>query len=86
MRIDELHKFSDDTLNDVQTTLDDRLKGIRMKYLPQTLWRRSDKERAATIIQAIDKQLKTMRIMRSLEKFVGGRLYESDFRMLQRTV
>nr|GEV25249.1 hypothetical protein [Tanacetum cinerariifolium] len=34
MRIDELHKFSDDTLNDVRTALDDRLKGIRMKYLP----------------------------------------------------
>nr|GEW08751.1 hypothetical protein [Tanacetum cinerariifolium] len=34
MRIDELHKFSDGTLNDVQTTLDDRLKGIQMKYLP----------------------------------------------------
>ncbi|GKB09576.1 hypothetical protein Tco_0837888 [Tanacetum coccineum] len=28
MRIDELHKFSDGTLNDVQTTLDDHLKGI----------------------------------------------------------
>ncbi|GJU69162.1 hypothetical protein Tco_1255421 [Tanacetum coccineum] len=37
MRIDELHKFSDDTLNDVRTALDDRLKGIRMKYLPQTI-------------------------------------------------
>nr|GEU81162.1 uncharacterized mitochondrial protein AtMg00810-like [Tanacetum cinerariifolium] len=34
MRIDELHKFSDDTLNDVQTALDDHLNGIRMKYLP----------------------------------------------------
>nr|GEW92999.1 hypothetical protein [Tanacetum cinerariifolium] len=30
MRIDELHKFSDETLNDVRTALDDRLKGIRM--------------------------------------------------------
>ncbi|GJR29140.1 hypothetical protein Tco_1105372 [Tanacetum coccineum] len=37
MRIDELHKFSDGTLNDVRTALDDRLKGIRMKYLPQTI-------------------------------------------------
>ncbi|GJW03411.1 hypothetical protein Tco_1562267 [Tanacetum coccineum] len=34
IRIDELHKFSDGTLNDVQTALDDRLNGIRMKYLP----------------------------------------------------
>nr|GEZ37720.1 hypothetical protein [Tanacetum cinerariifolium] len=35
MRIDELQKFSDGTLTDVRTTLDDRLKGIQMKYLPQ---------------------------------------------------
>nr|GEW98713.1 hypothetical protein [Tanacetum cinerariifolium] len=70
MRIDELYKFSDGTLNDVRTALDDRLKGIQMQYLPQTIWRRSDKDRAATMIQAIDKQLKTRRIMRSLEKFI----------------
>nr|GEX23204.1 hypothetical protein [Tanacetum cinerariifolium] len=55
MRNDELHKFSDDTLNDVQTALDDRLKEIRMRYLPQTIWRRSDKKRATAMIQAIDK-------------------------------
>nr|GEY86843.1 hypothetical protein [Tanacetum cinerariifolium] len=30
MQIDELHKFSDGTLNDVRNALDDRLKGIRM--------------------------------------------------------
>nr|GEZ33156.1 hypothetical protein [Tanacetum cinerariifolium] len=34
MRIDELHKFSDGTLNDVRNALDDRLKGTRMQYLP----------------------------------------------------
>nr|GFA35250.1 hypothetical protein [Tanacetum cinerariifolium] len=34
MRINELYKFSDGTLTDVRTALDDRLKGIRMKYLP----------------------------------------------------
>nr|GEV28825.1 hypothetical protein [Tanacetum cinerariifolium] len=56
MRINKLHKFSDKTLTDVCT---DRLKGIRMQYLPQS---------------------------RSLERFVGGRLYEEDFRMLQRTI
>nr|GEY87485.1 hypothetical protein [Tanacetum cinerariifolium] len=86
MRIDELHKFSDGTLIDVRTALDDRLKGIRMKYLPQSIWRKSNKDRAAAMIQAIDKRLKTIRIMRSLERFVGGRLYEGDFRMLQRTI
>nr|GEW28355.1 hypothetical protein [Tanacetum cinerariifolium] len=34
MRIDKLHKFSDETLNDVCNALDDRLKGIKMQYLP----------------------------------------------------
>nr|GFB88230.1 hypothetical protein [Tanacetum cinerariifolium] len=76
----------DGTLNDVRNALDDRLKGIRIKYLPTTIWRRGDKDRAAAMIQAIEKMLKTRRIMRSLEKFVGGRLYERDFRMLQRTI
>nr|GEX54106.1 hypothetical protein [Tanacetum cinerariifolium] len=83
MRIDKLHKFSDGTLNDVCNALDERLKGIRMQYLPTTIWRKGDKDRAAAMIQAIDKMLKTRRIMRSLERFVGGRQYEGDFRMLQ---
>nr|GEW73725.1 hypothetical protein [Tanacetum cinerariifolium] len=86
MRIDELHKFSDGTLTDVRTALDNRLKGIQKKYLPQSIWRKSDKDRAAAMIQAIEKRLKTRRIMRSLERFVGGRLYEGDFNMLQRTI
>nr|GFA82908.1 hypothetical protein [Tanacetum cinerariifolium] len=86
MRIDKLHKFNDGTLNDVRNALDDHLKGIRMQYLPTIIWRRGDKDRAAKMIQAIEKMLKTMRILRSLKKFVGGRLYEGDFRMLQRTI
>nr|GFB87857.1 hypothetical protein [Tanacetum cinerariifolium] len=78
MRIDELYKFSDGTLNDVRNALDDRLKGIQMQYLPTTICRKEDKDRAAAMIQAIDKMLKTRRIMRSLERFVGGRQYEGD--------
>ncbi|GJZ13118.1 hypothetical protein Tco_0548348 [Tanacetum coccineum] len=45
MCIDELHKFSDDTLNDVRSALSDILKQIRMEYLPETVWRKVDKER-----------------------------------------
>nr|GFB30452.1 hypothetical protein [Tanacetum cinerariifolium] len=86
IRINELHKFSDGTLNDVRNALDDRLNGIRMQYLPTTIWRKGDKDRAAAMIQAINKMLKTRSIIRSLERFVGGRQYEGDFRMLQRTI
>nr|GEV82457.1 transposase, MuDR, MULE transposase domain protein [Tanacetum cinerariifolium] len=69
IQIDEFHKFSDGTLTDVRNALDDRLKRIRMKYLPQSIWRKSDKDRASAMIQAIDKRLKTRRIMRSLERY-----------------
>ncbi|GKE71238.1 hypothetical protein Tco_1529310 [Tanacetum coccineum] len=86
MRIDELHKFSDGTLDDVRTALNDRLKGIRMEYLPQTFWSQRDKVNARAMIQAIDKRLKTRRIFRSLERFVGGRPYGDDLRLLQRTI
>ncbi|GJZ29605.1 hypothetical protein Tco_0574252 [Tanacetum coccineum] len=86
MRIDELYKFSDGTLNDVRSALDDILKRIRMEYLPQTVWRNVDRERAGAMIQAIDRQLRNRRLMRSLEKFVGGRLYGGDLRLLERTI
>ncbi|GKA45476.1 hypothetical protein Tco_0738272 [Tanacetum coccineum] len=86
MCIDELYKLCDGTLNDVRIALNDCLKGIRMKYLPHTIWRQSDRDKAGAMIQEIDKQLKTRRIMRSLEKFVGGRPYEGDFRLLQKTI
>nr|GFA89641.1 hypothetical protein [Tanacetum cinerariifolium] len=76
----------DGTLNDVRNALDDRLKGIRMQYLPQTIWRKGDKDRAAAMIQAIDKMLKTRRIMRSLERFVGGRLRSDNENMLSLTI
>ncbi|GJY06008.1 hypothetical protein Tco_0371948 [Tanacetum coccineum] len=72
MRIDELHKFSDGTLNDVRTALDGLLKGIRMKYLPQAIWRQSDRDNARAMIQVIDKQLKTKRIIRSLKNLLVG--------------
>nr|GFA76895.1 hypothetical protein [Tanacetum cinerariifolium] len=67
MQIDELHKFRDGMLTDVHTALDDHLKWIWMQYLPQSIWRKRDKDRAAAMIHAIDKRLKTKRIMRSLE-------------------
>ncbi|GJS50189.1 hypothetical protein Tco_0600310 [Tanacetum coccineum] len=50
MRIDKLHKFSDGTLNDVRSALNDILKRIRMEYLPQTFWQNVDKERAGAMI------------------------------------
>ncbi|GJZ15216.1 retrovirus-related pol polyprotein from transposon TNT 1-94 [Tanacetum coccineum] len=66
MHIDELHKFSDGTLNDVRSALDDILKRIRMEYLPQTVWRNVDRERVGAMIQAIDRQLRNRRYSNSM--------------------
>ncbi|GJY68999.1 hypothetical protein Tco_0471981 [Tanacetum coccineum] len=85
MRTDELH-FSDGTLNHVRTSLNDIATGIQMEYLPKRKWSKQDKQRARVMIKAIDKKLKDRRLMRSLEKFVGGRPYRGDLRLLQRTI
>ncbi|GJS35980.1 hypothetical protein Tco_0534362 [Tanacetum coccineum] len=50
------------------------LKRVRER-MPETFWSQRDKANARAMIQAIDKKLKTRRIMRSLERFIGGRPY-----------
>ncbi|GKA32630.1 RNA-directed DNA polymerase, eukaryota, partial [Tanacetum coccineum] len=42
---------TDGTLNDVRDALNDHLKGIQIEYLPQTIWRQSDKDKAGAMIQ-----------------------------------
>ncbi|GJR73452.1 hypothetical protein Tco_0085817 [Tanacetum coccineum] len=63
MRTDELHKFSDGTLNDVRSALHDIVAGIRMEYLPMRKWSNLDKKRARVMVQDIDKQLYHRRLM-----------------------
>ncbi|GKA12188.1 hypothetical protein Tco_0691734 [Tanacetum coccineum] len=86
IRTDKLHKFNDGTLNHVRTALNDIATGIQMEYLPKRRWTNQDKRRARVMINAIDGKLRDRRLMRSLEKFVGGRPYEEDLRLLQRTI
>ncbi|GJU56401.1 hypothetical protein Tco_1230115 [Tanacetum coccineum] len=71
MRTDELHKFSDGTLNHVRTSLNNIATGIQMEYLSKRKWTKQDKQRSRVMIKAIDKKLKYKRLMRSQEKFVG---------------
>ncbi|GJY15620.1 hypothetical protein Tco_0386042 [Tanacetum coccineum] len=86
MRDDELHKFSDGTLNDVRTVLHDIASGIRMEYLPKRKRSGLDKQRARVMINDIIKQLFQRRIIQNLEKFIGGREYGNDLRLLERTI
>ncbi|GJV04024.1 hypothetical protein Tco_1337593 [Tanacetum coccineum] len=86
MRSDELYKFSDGTLTRLLSSLKDITKNIDMEYLPKRRWSTLEKKRAHFMIKDINKLLKERRRMRSLDKFVGGRLYGTDLRLLQRTI
>ncbi|GKF47682.1 hypothetical protein Tco_0137484, partial [Tanacetum coccineum] len=87
-RSDELYKFSDGTLTRLLSLLEDITKNIDMEYLPKIRrrWSTLEKKRAHFMIKDINKLLKERRMMRSLEKFTSGRFYETDLRLLQRTI
>ncbi|GJS29749.1 hypothetical protein Tco_0490369 [Tanacetum coccineum] len=86
MRSDELYKFSDGMLTRLLSSLEDITKNIDMEYFPKRRWSNLEKKRAYFMIKDINKLLKEIRMMRSLEKFVDGRLYGTDLRLLQRTI
>nr|GEY49906.1 putative ribonuclease H-like domain-containing protein [Tanacetum cinerariifolium] len=79
-------QFSDGTLNHVRTALNDIATGIGMDYLQNRKWSKQHKQRAHVMINVIDKKLRNIRLMRNLEKFVGGRPYGGDLRLLERTI
>nr|GEZ24572.1 hypothetical protein [Tanacetum cinerariifolium] len=86
MHTDELHKFNDGILNHVCTALNDIATGIEMDYLPKRRWSKQDKQRDHAMIIAFNKKLRDRRLMRNLEKFIGGRPYGGDLRLMERTI
>nr|GFD17558.1 hypothetical protein [Tanacetum cinerariifolium] len=87
MRFNETHKFSDGTLHQIDEALDYRVKEFAVNKMNSGLntrfWTRKDVDRSKEFMFAIQKWLKTMRIFRNLESFVGGRVREGDYRLLQ---
>ncbi|GJU52341.1 hypothetical protein Tco_1226055 [Tanacetum coccineum] len=86
MRSDELYKFCDGTLTSVRRVLHDIASSLEMDYLPKRRWSKLDRKRSRIMIKAIDQQLFERRFMRNLEKFVGGRDYGNDLRLLEREI
>ncbi|GKC88857.1 hypothetical protein Tco_1149506 [Tanacetum coccineum] len=89
IHFDELYKFNDGTLQSVQNTLHDMATNLSMgcnKVMPKRRWSYLDKTRSYIMVKEIDRQLRERRLMRSLEKFVGGRHYGEDLRLLQQTI
>nr|GEW90387.1 hypothetical protein [Tanacetum cinerariifolium] len=89
MRFNEIHKFSDGTLLQIVEALDYRVKDFRINRMNPGLntrfWTRKDVDRCNVFMFAIQRRLRTRRIFRNLESFVGGRVREGDYRLLKRT-
>ncbi|GKC21866.1 hypothetical protein Tco_1024016 [Tanacetum coccineum] len=89
MHVGELYKFSDGTLISVRDTLDQMLHELHLGYntaMRGRQWTRLDQQRTRIMIKSINQKLLGRRIIRSLEKFIGGRDYGEDRRLLQRTI
>nr|GEW44314.1 hypothetical protein [Tanacetum cinerariifolium] len=89
MRETEVRKFIDGMLNRILDNLDYMVKDFKLfKYNPSMeirIWSEDDRRRSKKFMEVIEARLKTMRIFRSLESFVSGRLKDVDYRLIQRT-
>nr|GEX02464.1 hypothetical protein [Tanacetum cinerariifolium] len=78
IRFNEIHKFSDGTLHQIDEALDYRVKEFKVNRINPGLntrfWTRKDVDRSKDVMFAIQKWLKTTRIFHNLESFVGGRV------------
>nr|GEW94006.1 E-beta-farnesene synthase [Tanacetum cinerariifolium] len=89
MQFNEIHKFSDGTLHQIDEALDYRVKEFKVNKmnlgLKTRFWTRKDVDRSKEFMFAIQIRLKTRRIFRNLESFVGERVRDRDYRLLKRT-
>nr|GEW28658.1 Gag-Pol polyprotein [Tanacetum cinerariifolium] len=86
MRFNEIYKFSDDTFTWILEALAYRVKEFKIKRLNPGMntrfWTQNDVTRSKEFIAAIERRLKTRRIYRNLECFVGGRVHDINYRLL----
>ncbi|GKD21544.1 hypothetical protein Tco_1223247 [Tanacetum coccineum] len=89
LRADELYKFSDGTLKFVRDEIHHRVLDFRLDYkkeMPKRKWTVVDRKRSSLMIELIDKQLREREIIRNLERLVGARELEMDYKLMTRTV
>nr|GEV65207.1 hypothetical protein [Tanacetum cinerariifolium] len=87
MRFNEIHNFSGDTLHQIDEALDYQVKEFKVNRMNPGLntrfWTRKGVDRSKEFMFSIQKRLKTRRIFRNLESFIGGRVREEDYRLLK---
>nr|GEU94865.1 hypothetical protein [Tanacetum cinerariifolium] len=87
MRADELYKFSDGTLKKVQDELHHRIRDFHLEYNKKMLkrkWITIDRKRSELMVELIDKQMRERRIIQNLERLVGARELEMEYKLMTR--
>ncbi|GJV50646.1 hypothetical protein Tco_1446387 [Tanacetum coccineum] len=83
MHFNEIHKFSDGTLQQIDEALDYQVKEFKVNKVNPGLntrfWTTNDVIKINQFMFAIQKRLKLGRIFQNLESFVGGRIREGDY-------
>ncbi|GKC67561.1 hypothetical protein Tco_1100159, partial [Tanacetum coccineum] len=86
MRFNEIHKFSDGTLKQIDEALDYRVKEFKVNKVNPGLntkfWATNDVIKSKQFMFAFQKRLKLRQIFRNLESFVGEQIQEGDYRLL----
>ncbi|GJQ96039.1 hypothetical protein Tco_0007178 [Tanacetum coccineum] len=80
--------FSDGTLKTVRNELHHRILDFHLGYkeeMSRRKWTAIDKRRLELMVELIDKKMRERRIIRNLERLVGPRELEMDYRLMTRT-
>ncbi|GJV62079.1 hypothetical protein Tco_1468179, partial [Tanacetum coccineum] len=81
--------FSDGTLKSVHDEIHHRVLDFRLDYnteMPKRKWTAVDRKRSGLMIELIDKQLREREIIKNLERLVGARELEMDYKLMTYTV
>ncbi|GJR72860.1 hypothetical protein Tco_0085225 [Tanacetum coccineum] len=85
-RVEDLQLgFSDGTLKSVRDEIHHRVLDFRLDYnteMPKRKWTTVDRKRSGLMIELIDKQLREREIIKYLERLVGARELEMDYKLM----
>ncbi|GKC36546.1 hypothetical protein Tco_1048930, partial [Tanacetum coccineum] len=73
----------------VRDEIHHRVLDFRLDYnteMPKRKWTAVDRKRSGLMIELIDKQLREREIIRNLERLVGARELEMDYKLMTRTI
>ncbi|GKC36181.1 hypothetical protein Tco_1048565 [Tanacetum coccineum] len=85
LRADELYKFSDGTLKSVRDEIHHKVLDFLLDYnteMPKRKWTVVDRKRLGLMIELIDKKLREREIIKNLERLVGARELEMEYKLM----